>query len=150
MKDQEINGAGLAGRIGELTGAVPSPVWVSRRTGSGSRPVRLLGVDPDLFLIARALEINRSDLIELVIRAVFGDSIDEPIPYELTGQPLPVEPAPRGWLIEHTDHHTPGDPVVGCTFCPDVEVPLTPTEAEYGDLPVLDPSILPRASAGDL
>lgn len=118
MKDQALNGAGLAERIERLTGTQPSPVWVSRRLG-GSRPKNLIDVDPDLFVIAQALGINRSDLIELVIRAVFGEPGDAPIDYVLTGK------CPDAGVGDHdcAEH---------------VTVPPRPAPAEYGDLPVLD------------
>lgn len=73
MKDQALNGAGLQDRIERLTGDRPTPTWVSRRLG-GSRLQPLIKVDPDLFVIARALEIDRHALIEMVVAAVFGES----------------------------------------------------------------------------
>jgi hypothetical protein len=161
MKGQGLNGAGLADRIAALTGSTPSPVWVSRRLG-GSRPVRLVDVDPDLFVIARALEINRSDLIEIVIRAIFGDPSDQPIPYELTDK----VPVGDHRFVPAADHGRPdrcayarsqrdaSGPCFRAADDPahepagvDVEVPPRPTPDEYGDLPVLDPSMFGRPAA---
>lgn len=144
MKDQALNGAELAERIGRLTGTLPSPVWVSRRLG-GSRPKNLIDVDPDLFLIARALKINRSDLIELVVRAVFGDTADEPIDYVLTGKCPDVAVGDHdcaGHITDgfpdHNDVHVHDRSASSPDQHIDFEVPARPTPAEYGDLPVLD------------
>lgn len=71
---KDMNGTDIADRIEGLTGVRPSPTWVSRRTGTAAKRVALLTVDPDLFLIAQALEIDREGLIEIVTEAIFGRS----------------------------------------------------------------------------
>lgn len=76
MKAQSLNGADLADRIERLTGTRPSPTWVSRRLG-GRRIKGLVDVDPDLFVIARALEINRDELTQLVTDAIFGKPTED-------------------------------------------------------------------------
>lgn len=82
MKDQALRGPGLADRIERLTANRPSLVWISRRIGGRKR---LVTIDPDLFLIARALEVDRDTLIAIVVDAVFGSpETDEPCGYELT------------------------------------------------------------------
>ena len=81
MKDQALNGAGLADRIERLTGIRPSPQWVSRRLG-GVRMKPMIQVDPDLFIIAQALNINRETLIAMTTEAVLDG--DGPCGYVLT------------------------------------------------------------------
>lgn len=85
MKDQALNGAGLADRIERLGEPRPTPTWISRRLGSpaisprpdsqsiATRAQPLIKVDPDLFVIARALEVERAALIDMVVTAVFGE-----------------------------------------------------------------------------
>lgn len=91
MKDQALNGAGLADRIERLTGSRPTPTWISRRLGAPavtegsagseqagrSRAHALIRVDESLFVLARALEVDRATLIEMVTAAIFGDAEQE-------------------------------------------------------------------------
>jgi hypothetical protein len=82
MKDQALRGPTLADRIERLTAQRPSLVWVSRRL-SGRK--RMISVDPDLFVIAQAMEIDREALIGIVVAALFGPpEHDVPCGYALT------------------------------------------------------------------
>lgn len=92
MKDQALNGAGLADRIERLTGSRPTPQWVSRRVG-GSWRKAMIQVDPDLFVLAEALDINREDLTALIVDAVLGSvpgEIAEHDGFALTDKALAV------------------------------------------------------------
>lgn len=91
MKDQALRGPVLADRIERLTAKRPSLVWVSRRL-SGRK--RLITVDPDLFVIAQALEVDRGALIAIVTDALFGSpEHDQPCGYVPTkkGRALTLE-----------------------------------------------------------
>jgi hypothetical protein len=87
MKDQALNGAGLADRIERLGEPRPTPTWVSRRLGAaaisgqgGHSPdgegvpqvTPLIRVNDDLFVIARALEVDHDTLTAMVVDAVLG------------------------------------------------------------------------------
>lgn len=120
MKAQSLNGADLADRIEQLTGDRPSPTWVSRRVGTSECRPPLLVVHSDLFLVARALEIDRAHLIDLVVLALFGES----------------EPGDRR---EHVVTYAGCEATVQ-EWTAD-QIPARPNEADYDDLPVLDPAI---------
>jgi hypothetical protein len=152
----------IADKIRELGGdvAAQSPLWVSRRmTGRKT----LLDVDPDLFLIARALEIGRWELVDIVLQAIFGNSADDDGRCRTCESPSPaLHPATQSeGEVTHLCpdlFHQVNQPIdyVLTGRCPDagigdhdcaehIEVPLTPTEDEFAGLPILDPRMLRNA-----
>lgn len=77
MKDQALNGAGLADRVERLTGVRPSPDWVSRRVNDDAvRFQPLIRISRDLFTLADALDLDPMDLIEDVVRQAALDYND--------------------------------------------------------------------------
>lgn len=76
-KDQALNGADIAERAGRLAGKSFTETWVSRRL-TGRK--RLVTVDPDLFVLAQALNVGRDELIAMVTDAIFGTPPDEEDP----------------------------------------------------------------------